>query len=440
MKSALACAVVAWALLGASGCEKPNDENIDKWMRTKKGPAKLLAALSDPSISPAYSAHAAANLVRKQQDSEVRASLDKLAPKRRAEVVAQLIPRLWDMARIEGGELAVPTGEQAQAKDMLVEIRGMADGADRARIDGYLIDWYTSGFYDARATPGRHPGAEVIRQVGPAAGERLIPMADSILAKSLAGAERLRLSNELMLAMAASGSPVTVKYLLDLASVNRGDKTQGARAISALFRAYVDSGGRFTPPDPATLVPYVQTLVGFAKSGYDGRVTNDAIALVLATGKPTCLAPLLSVTSYPHENFLYRYIGATAALRCGGPDAIDDVVSALPEDAPYVRDQLGGAVWRVIAKMEGREEVLAALRELAKREGKLARWIAIEALAAMHSTQDVALLAGMSKDRRKLVGYWGNQADVPPKDRKVEPTLGERASALALELTSGKGG
>jgi hypothetical protein len=439
MKSALACAAVACALLGSAGCEKPNDENIDKWMRTKKGPEKLRAAVSDPSISAAYSAHAAANLVRKQLDSDVRAGLEKLTPKRRAEVAIQLIPRLWDMARIEGGELAVPTGEQALAKDMLVDIRPMVDGADRARIDGYLIDWYTSGFYDARATPGRHPGAEVIRVVGPAAGDRLIPIADSILAKSLTGAQRLKLSDELMLAMGASGSPATVKYLLDLATLNRGDKTQGARAISALFRAYVDPRGLFTPPDPAALVPHVQTLVGFAKGGTDGRVTNDAISLVLATGKPTCLAPLLSVTAYPHENFLYRYIGATAALRCGGAAAIGDVVSALPEDAPYVRDQLGGAVWRVIAKLEGREEVLSALRELAKREGKLARWIAIEALAAMHSTQDAALLQAMSTDRRKLVGYWGDQTNVAQKDRKVEPTLGERASALALELAAGKG-
>jgi hypothetical protein len=437
MRFSLLSAVLTLAVV--AGCETPNHENIDKWMRTKKGPEKLRDAVSDASISPDLAAHAAVNLLRKQQDGEVRDRLAKMPDKRRSEVAARLVPRLWELARIEGGELAVPSGEQTTAKDMLVDLRAMVDGAERQRIDGYLIDWYTSGYYDARATSGRHPGAETIRLIGAAAGARLIPIADSILARSLSGAERLRLSDELLLALAASASPASVKYLLDLTTMNRGDKSQGKRAISALYRAYVDPGGLFTAADPAPLAAHVQTLIGFAKADSDGRVTNDAIALVRATGSPTCIAPLVEVTAYPHANFLYRFIGASAALRCGGAIAIKDVVAALPEDARYDHEMLGGAVWAVIAKMPGREEVLVALRDLARSESKLARWIAIEALAAMHSSQDSALVQSMVSDRRRLTGYWGSQTDVPAKDRKREPTLGERAQILFGEMAAVKG-
>lgn len=443
MRSQLAIATMIFGLsLGLSsvllgGCDSPSHENLDKWMRTKKGPDKLREALSD-SKDPDLAAHAAANLVRKKLDSDARTRLEKLPPERRDAVIDKLVPRLWDMARLEG-EMTVPNGDQAMAKDVLVDVRQLSQGAVRARIDGFLLDWYTSGFYDARATPGRHPGAAVVRMIGSPAGERLVPIADSILAKSLVGAQRLRISDELLLGIAASSSPASVKYLLELTNVDRGDKSLRKRAVSALYRAYVDNGGIFPVAEPAALVPYVQQLVGYANGDEEGQVVNDAIALVSATGKPTCLEPLLAVTSYAHEQFIYRYVGASAALKCGGPAAIAKVVAALPPDAAYSQQQLGGAVWMVIAKLEERGAVLTALRELAKGEGKLGRWISIEALAAMRSMEDLPVLQSMTSDKRKLTGFWGNQSDLAAKDRKAEPTLGARAQELITEMSSGKG-
>ncbi len=436
MRSLRACVVLALVAALAAGCDKASHENLDKWMRTKKGPEKLRSAVSDTSIDADLSAHAAANLLRKGQEGEARTRLEKLPAARRTAVIDKLVPRLWALARIEGGDLAVPSGEQATAKDLLVDLRGLVDGPDRTRIDGYLIDWYTSGFYDARATPGRHPGAEVVRMIGAPAGERLMPLADSILAKSLSGVQRLRVSDELLLAIAASGSPATVEYLLKLARLevnDKGDKTLNRRALSALYRAYVEPRGLFTVADPAALVPHVQSLIGFATSSQEGQVTNDAIALVRATGSPTCIQPLLAVVAFPHDDAQYRLIGASAALACGGPAALKDVVHALP-DAPYEHRNLGGSLWMVLAKTKERDAAIAALRELAKENGRLARWVAIEGLAALRSQQDAPLIQSMSSDRRKLTGYWGSQADASPKERKAEPTLGERAKELAAEL------
>lgn len=435
MRSLFLCALVASAV-ALTGCDKPSHDNLDKWMRTKKGPEKLRAAVSDGSIDADLSAHAAVNLLRKGLESEARARLEKLAPARRSQVAEKLVPRLWALARIEGGDLAVPNGQQATAKDLLFDLRGLVEGAERTRIDGYLVDWYTSGFYDARATPGRHPGAEVIRAVGAPFTERLVAVADSVLAKSLAGIERQKVSDELLLGIAASGSPASVEYLLRLAKLEvkaDGDKSLSRRALSALYRAYVEPRELFTVADPSALVPHVQALVGFATAEREGQVTNDAIALVRATGSPTCIAPLVAVVAYPHDDPQYRLIGASAALACGGPAAIRPVVAALPDGA-YEHRTLGGSVWTVIAKSKERAATLVELRALAAEPGRLARWVAVEALAAMGSTEDLPLIQEVTNDRRKLVGYWGSQSDVSAKERKAEPTLGQRARELAALL------
>src|ERR1043165_3567621 len=89
--------------LGALGCEKTDHESIDKWPHTSKGPAKLMRAVSDDAIDPDLSAHAAANLIKRDDDREVYAAFDTMAPARRAQVIARLAPRLWQTARVEIG-------------------------------------------------------------------------------------------------------------------------------------------------------------------------------------------------------------------------------------------------------------------------------------------------------------------------------------------------
>src|ERR1041385_949463 len=67
---ALGVALGSGLLLGALGCEKTDHENIDRWSHTSKGPAKLLHAVSDDGLDPDLSAHAAANLIKRDDDRE----------------------------------------------------------------------------------------------------------------------------------------------------------------------------------------------------------------------------------------------------------------------------------------------------------------------------------------------------------------------------------
>jgi len=46
-------------VLVLTGCQKPTDENLDKWLKTETGPAKIKKAFLDPDLAPEISAHAA---------------------------------------------------------------------------------------------------------------------------------------------------------------------------------------------------------------------------------------------------------------------------------------------------------------------------------------------------------------------------------------------
>jgi hypothetical protein len=421
----LALAVAALA----PACEKTDDESIDKWVRTQKGPEKLRKAVANESLDADLSAHAAANLIKMGEDADVRTILETMGASRRAEVIAKLAPRLWTLARVEG-EMTMPGPDKVAAKDALFAVRKFADEKGRGQIDGYLTEWYTGGYYEGRAQLGANLGATVMRTLGPAAGKKLMDAANAVVARPASGGKRVRIGDELLLGMAASSSPEAVKYVLDIAHMDRGDTTLTGRALSALYRAYVDSHGLFDLADPAGLVPNLDAIVAIAKDDTNpNQVTNDAVSLIRVVGMPHCLPPLVSMVAFPHRDPRYRYLGANNALKCGGVKAILEVVRALPEGG-YPHADLAGAVWGEIASLTPRDQVLAAARELLGDKGRIARWVAIEVLAALKSKEDADRIKGVSGPSERLTGYWA-----PGESDKAEPTLGQRAAELAAGLT-----
>ena len=430
-------AVVALGL--STGCEKTNHENIDKWTRTSKGPGKLEKALRDEGLDPELSAHAAANMIRMGKDPDVRAAFDEMSQPRRVQVISKLAPRMWDLARIDRDD-ALPGGAQIVAKDALISMRKYADDAQKQQIDTYLTDWYAVMSYEGRAKVGATLGAAVMRMIGPPAGKKLISVINSVIAAPGQEKTKIRIGDELMLGLAASGNPEAVKYVLDIAKMDRGDPTLANRAMHQLFTAYVDPGGLFDLADPAALVANLDGLVAIAKDeSMHGQPANDAIALIRAAGSPQCFEPLLSMVRLPHPDPRFRYATAYAALYCGGSKTIASVVRALPESGNYVRDDLHGAVSGEIAKMSPRNEVLAQLRDLLSDKGRVTRWVAAEALTAMKSVEDAPKIEALAGSKDKLVGYFGDQSKRDPADRKTDPTLGQRAKELAAQLTSGQG-
>jgi hypothetical protein len=433
---ALPIAVVLFAF----GCEKTDHDSIDKWTRTEKGPDKLRRAFVDESIDPDLSAHAGANMIRKTppMDAEFRTDIERMSPARRTAVIAKLTPRLWEIARVEG-EDKLPSPPQSTAKEALLVVRKYADESQKAQIDGYLIDWYCVVSYERRAEAGNTPGAAVIRMLGPPAGKKLISVMNGVIAAPGQTTRKNKIGDQLLLGLAVSGSPDAVKYVLEIARMtDRGDKDLAARAMTALFKAYIDPQGEFTVVDPAALVPNLDGLVAIAKDDrMPGQAANDAIELIRAVGAPKCLAPLVGMIGYPHKDPRFKYSIPNNALRCGGVKAIKEVIQAVP-DGPYDKEDLVGAIAGEVARQKPREEAQGAARDLLAQKGKIQRWVAIEALAKMKSAEDAQRIAAIGNANDKLIGFWGDQSEVAPKDRKEDPTLGQRAKELARQLAGGK--
>jgi len=433
------------SMVCGGGCDKPSHENIEKWANTQKGPSKLQSTFRDEGLDPDLSAHAAAVLVKKGMDADVRTGLEQMTPARRTELVGKLAPRLWEVARVEGDNQQ-PNPTQVHAKDALVLARKFADDKTKVTIDGYLTDWYAVRFYGKRAGMGAVPGATVIRAIGPPAAKKLIHIADQIVIDpNQTKTKRNSLDDELLLGLAVTGDPDAVKYLLDLAAKGvtgtfvpdhpeRGDDpTLPSRALSALYKAYVDPNGLFDLVPSAALVPNVAAILAIAKNNaMPADAADDAVRLLRVVGPPACVAPLLSMVGYPHPNPKFKYVAADSALKCGGLPAVKDVVRALPDTA-YQQEELFGGVVVDITLMTPRDQVLQTFRDLLSEKGRISRWVAIEGLAAMKSTADVPRLQAISSGE-KLLGYWGDQSGLAPKDRKPEPTLGQRAKELAARL------
>jgi len=420
-------------VLAFAGCEKTDHDSIDNWVNTEKGPGKLKKALENESIDADLSAHAAVNLIRMGQEADVKNALERMSQGRRHDLVGKMIPRLWEVARVEN-EKKPANNNQIAGKDGLVTLRRYADDAQRKQIDGYLIDWYGVYAYEARAGGGQYSGPTVVRMLGPAITQKLIEVVNGFIAAPGQEKSKFRISDELMIGIAASGGAEGVKKLLEIAKMDRGDDTLPERAVDALYKAYVDPNGLFDIQLPDALEPNLDALVTLAKDdSLKGKVVNDLISIIRSVGAPKCIAPLVGMVGAPHRSSRFKYVAANNALRCGGPKTITQVVRALPEQGAYVEEELTGAVSGEIARMTPRAQVQAALRELLGDKSVIARWTAIEALAAMKSVEDQPKIAKLSGARDPLVGYWGDNAE-----GKKDPTLGQRAKELADQLGAPK--
>ena len=217
------------------------------------------------------------------------------------------------------------------------------------------------------------------------------------------------------------------------------DPALPGRALDALYQAYVDSGARFDLADGRALVPYLDRLVALVREpGTSNEMVNDAIAVIAAAGAPACIEALIGLLAVPLRSEQHQWVVANAALRCGKAQAIVPVAEALPRAQPYQERILRGALWEPMTALDDKELVAAQARVLLQSESWVARIIGIELLGHLRLTksaqEDAGRLRALNGDRTVLRGWWGDQADLPRRERRPAPRLGDRASEVANQL------
>jgi hypothetical protein len=426
--------------VGAIACDKASHENIDKWLETEKGPGKLEDAMKNGDLDADLRAHAAQNLIRLGEELKVFEWFEKTKPETAQKILVKLAPRLWENARVDGA-LSVPDRIQSTAKDALYFLRPVADDATRTQIDTYLVDWLTGGLYKGRAESGRVRGEQILRAVGPSAGDKMIAAINAVIAAPPdADGNPRAISDEILLGAAVTGSPEAVAKLLELGTSSLAAKRPKLlrQVLVMLERAYVDPED-FDAADPAGLAPNLDAIVALAKDESRGaEVASIAINLIRAVGPPTCLGPLLEMISFPHSNDRYRWVAAQRALDCAQVSGIVPVVEAFNPRSDYSQLNLDDSLWKRINGMTPRADVAAKARLLLASESWVARVTGIEVLGkasdASSAADDVAALQKLAGDKTPLSGWWGDQSELPKKQRKSVPTVGSRATEVAKSL------
>lgn len=421
-----------------AACERASHENLDRWLSTEKGVDKLRAAVRDPDLSAEMRAHAAQNLIIHVENlfPVAKEALEDMDDDERREVMVELAPRLWESARI-AREKDVPTQVQAQAKDALYELRGLADDDTRRRIDGYLVEWLAGGFYEGRATVGRVNGRTVVRQLGPMAAPKLLESARRILIRPPdAEGARVRVDDELLVALASTGESEAAALLVDMIEKDYKDPTLPKRALAALHEAYVQpTAGQPVSARPA-LVGQIDRLGAIARDeNLPGVMNNDAVDLIAAVGPPECIPPFVELTRLPSTQQAYRWVGIQRGLRCGGAQAVVPIVEAIPDVIQYERALLEKYVYKEILAAPGSAKVAEQARQLLASKSWVARVTGIEVLGALKqratAAEDAERIRQLAKDRTVLKGWWGPQKDVPAGKKKSDPTIGLIAEEVA---------
>jgi hypothetical protein len=421
-----------------AACERASHENLDRWLSTEKGVDKLREAVRDPDLSTELRAHAAQNLIIHVENlfPVAKEALEDMDDDERREVMVELAPRLWESARI-AREKDVPTPVQAQAKDALYELRGLANDDTRRRIDGYLVEWLAGGYYEGRATVGRVSGRTIVRQLGPIAAPKLLESARRLLIRPPdAEGARVRVDDELLVALASTGETEAAALLVDMVVKDYKDPTLPKRALAAMHEAYVQpTAGQPVSARPA-LVGQIDRLGTVARDeNLPGVMNNDAVDLIAAVGPPECIPPFVELARLPSAQQAYRWVGIQRGLRCGGAQAVVPIVEAIPDVIPYERALLEKYVYKEILAAPGSAKVAEQARLLLASKSWVARVTGIEVLGALKqratAAQDAERIRQLAKDRTVLKGWWGPQKDVPAGKKKPDPTLGRIAEEVA---------
>jgi hypothetical protein len=265
---------------------KVNNDDVQHWKDTVKGPARLAAVVGSDHYSPELRTEAALAIVemdRSDVDALVllKKSLDDLQsedPAASQTIVGGMVPRL-EALLAERPEQAggAPDSIQVRAKDAAYMVIPYAPEAKREELIRSVLGWYSADF-EGRSLAGDYSAEQVTRSLGAEAASRLV----EALHEKMTPAAMIKIAE----IIGQNGDDDTKKRAGDrLVDIEKEmEKSTFVRWLADQIRASLEASGE--PADE----PRVNALAVFNRENY---INNGALPAMRHLGDQEAVAARL---------------------------------------------------------------------------------------------------------------------------------------------------
>jgi hypothetical protein len=330
-------AALAGLMFVAAGCGV-NDDDIEHWKHTQRGPRKIMTVLVGSSYGEPLRVHAARALVEMKHPNAngldvLALAMQQMPAAEREGIVHALLPELQRMMTAPAATpVPAPTEPQIKAKDAAyVLLRGdgrasFASSEDRAALANLILDWVLADF-NQRALAGSYTAEQIVNAVGPTASDRLT--------RALTTDENaLPVSVEISRLINAVGSPAG-KQAAVTQLVHNANEMAGPGATERLrtkATQLLTQPGR-NPPDAARIATAIEQL----RSTYLTVLFESIKTLAQPNGTEYLLSVARDAAA-PLERRRAALTAMTGSVTVANNAALLGIINACPAGAP-----VGGA-------------------------------------------------------------------------------------------------
>ena len=345
-----------------------------------------------------------------------REMFKKMEKKDAEAVVEAVVPILEEMIKDAGNVKGQAiSNKQVDAKDGLFIMLDYAGGEGKKAAERVLIDWCVKD-YNHRAMAGQYNIKTIVRKIGPAAAEALIPLlsVDELVIKYVAELIR-KVGDEAVLDKASAqlgknlnenvekieevhlvsaaiiGGEHVGNTLLDLSTNN--DVSAGLQRFA--LRALSESVSK-----KALLLDdkHVGRLFLMAENrDYDQYQREETYYVIAQAGRQEDIPRLKKLLA--EKSSFWRAVGLRCILRIDGEGQLGSVLGELARNR---RTKTKDDFEEIIERVSAFPKLLGKVRECLEDKSPFVRAVAVGVLAKLGTKDDLSALKKMAKDATKL--------------------------------------
>ncbi|MCP4606966.1 MAG: hypothetical protein GY847_41720 [Proteobacteria bacterium] len=431
--------LLMFGLLAAFSCEV-TEEKIELWKSTQNGPKKLAGTVIDPEVSMDLRAKATVALVEINAWELFRELFKKMNKEDAEKVIAAVTPLLAKMVENGGSAKEKPISKpQVDAKDALFIMLDYAGGAGKTGAEKALINWCI-GDYNIRAMAGQYNIKTIVKKIGPAAADGLIPLLaiDQLVIKHVAELISVvndpkvlaraseQLASELkanvkkikeihLIAAAIIGGVPIGNTLLEFATNNELSAEMQRFSLRAMSESLSNKAQKLSEEQISKLFAMSEN------SDYDQYQREETYYVIAQAGRKEDLPKIRKLLA--EKSSFWRAVGFRCILRIDGEDQLG---ATLKEIGRLKLTKSKADVEEIISRIASFPKLLPKVRELINDSSIFTQAIAANVLSKLGTLNDLKIVEKLTGNKTRLPKGFNHK------------TLGE-AAAASIEAIKKRG-